>query len=319
MLLLGMLSLVLRLPRRCISGRRATIRCINRVLLETHELAENGPTVLAAADRRAAHVRDLIWRSGAAETLRVGVADGGAADVRAALRDDGALVLETAGAGLESPAQRPPLDVVLAIPAPLRLKRMLPVLASLDVDNLYLVGTQKVEKAYFRSHLLQGIEKSAVPLAVPPGPLRDLLLEGCEQSGVTAVPRLALCASLPAVLRHLAPNASETLRVCAHPDRGDDYRVVDDATGLLVDMPRPRRLRAIARDRETPPTRAILAVGPERGWEEPDELALLREHGFDLLTLGPRTLRTDVALISLLGLLNDLVAPDCVDRGPRRG
>ena len=38
---------------------------------------------------------------------------------------------------------------------------------------------------------------------------------------------------------------------------------------------------------------------------EPEELLALRRHGFDLVTLGPRTLRTDVALVGLVALVQD--------------
>ena len=51
--------------------------------------------------------------------------------------------------------------------------------------------------------------------------------------------------------------------------------------------------------------RAVLAVGPDRGWEEPAELALFDAAGFDLVTLGERTLRTDVALTALVAMVHD--------------
>ena len=60
-----------------------------------------------------------------------------------------------------------------------------------------------------------------------------------------------------------------------------------------------------------PGARVLLAVGPERGWEEggpDDELALLRRHGFELVTLGQRTLRTDVACVALLAVAHERLA-----------
>ena len=47
---------------------------------------------------------------------------------------------------------------------------------------------------------------------------------------------------------------------------------------------------------------------PERGWEEPRELQLLADHGFQLVTLGPRTLRTDVACISAVAVAHEVLA-----------
>jgi RsmE family RNA methyltransferase len=50
---------------------------------------------------------------------------------------------------------------------------------------------------------------------------------------------------------------------------------------------------------------AIIAVGPEGGWM-PREISMLEElHGFSRITLGPRILKTDAAVIVLLGLLHD--------------
>jgi RsmE family RNA methyltransferase len=50
----------------------------------------------------------------------------------------------------------------------------------------------------------------------------------------------------------------------------------------------------------------LVAVGPEGGWEEPEELDRFRELGFQQITLGTRVLRSDVAVVSLLSLANDL-------------
>ena len=55
--------------------------------------------------------------------------------------------------------------------------------------------------------------------------------------------------------------------------------------------------------------RVLLAVGPEGGWDEPDELDSLARHGFERVTLGERTLRTDVAVVSLLAIANEHLEP----------
>ena len=70
----------------------------------------------------------------------------------------------------------------------------------------------------------------------------------------------------------------------------------------MTEVPRARRLRELVEGADST-GKAVLAVGPDRGWEEPAELLALRRHGFDLVTLGPRTLRTDVALVSMVALV----------------
>ena len=46
----------------------------------------------------------------------------------------------------------------------------------------------------------------------------------------------------------------------------------------------------------------VLALGPERGWG-PADRAALRAHGFTLVHLGPRVLRSETAVVSALTLV----------------
>ena len=164
-----------------VARRPLTRRYLNRLFL-TAEEAKTGQVTLD--DRRAEHVKKIIWRGAPPPnaTLRVGVLDGGAADCAAALDGQGRLRLELPE-GLATPATRPRLDVILALPAPLRLKRILPMLTSLGVDNLWLCGAQRTERSYFGAKFLEGLKRDSVPRAAPAGKLRDLLVEGAEQSG----------------------------------------------------------------------------------------------------------------------------------------
>ena len=66
-----------------------------------------------------------------------------------------------------------------------------------------------------------------------------------------------------------------------------------------------KRLRDVVRANhhsKTPVQNIALVVGPEGGWEELD---LFQRCGFEQITLGSRILRTDVAVVSLLGLAHD--------------
>jgi RsmE family RNA methyltransferase len=46
----------------------------------------------------------------------------------------------------------------------------------------------------------------------------------------------------------------------------------------------------------------VLALGPERGWG-PADRAALRAHGFTLVHLGPRVLRSETAVVAALTLV----------------
>ena len=51
---------------------------------------------------------------------------------------------------LEATRNDPPsIDLILAVPRPLRLERILPIISCMGVNKLFLVGANKVEKDYF--------------------------------------------------------------------------------------------------------------------------------------------------------------------------
>lgn len=181
--LLMLLPAALSLVAKRVARRPLTRRYLNRLFL-TAEEAKTGQLTLDVDDRRAEHVKKIIWRGAPPPnaTLRVGVLDGQTADCAASLDGQGRLMLELPE-GLAAPSTRPRLDVILALPAPLRLKRILPMLTSLGVDNLWLCGAARTERSYFGAKFLEGLKRDAVPRAAPAGKLRDLLVEGAEQSG----------------------------------------------------------------------------------------------------------------------------------------
>lgn len=85
---------------------------------------------------------------------------------------------------------------------------------------------------------------------------------------------------------------SGVLRILAEPDR--------DGTRMAEAVTAASRMAGSANLRE-----AVLAVGPEGGWM-PREVSMLEEqHGFTRVSLGARILKTDAAVMILLGLLHD--------------
>ncbi len=46
-------------------------------------------------------------------------------------------------------SDRPRVDLILALPRPQKLAKLLPIISCLGVRRLYIVGANKVESAYF--------------------------------------------------------------------------------------------------------------------------------------------------------------------------
>lgn len=235
----------------CSRQKSLSIARLNRLLLERSELGGKGDVVLASGDDRAVYVREQIWRgkqkidndhlSQQRSTLRVGVVNGGVLDdCRANLATNGDVVLDgRALRELENvEAPRPKLDLMLALPAPLRLKRILPIVSSLGIDSLWLVGTKRSDRAFFGSAMLKDLDMytqhddNFAPTQAALGTkVRDLLIEGAEQSGCTAIPNVALVSTLSTALRNI--RTEDCVCCAAHPDRGDDFRTLDSRTGKV--------------------------------------------------------------------------------------
>lgn len=181
----------------------------------------------------------------------------------------------------------PPVSLILALPRPLQLGRILPMVAQMGVDELVLTSAAKVPKDYFGSHLFR-----------KPNELRAHLIEGLCLAGDVRIPRVTVVRRLKMFLEdeidRMFPR-DKVARVIAHPQRAGD----NVAPLRMRDIQFPFSVE------ENPP-RIVLAVGPEGGWAEDYELEMFRDCGFQQITLGTRVLRSDVAVVSLLSLAHDI-------------
>jgi RsmE family RNA methyltransferase len=176
------------------------------------------------------------------------------------------------------------VSLILALPRPLQLARMLPMISQMGVDQLILTGSRKVPKDYFGSHLFR-----------KPEVLRERLIEGLCQAGDVRLPKVKVVKNLRTFLEDemdtLFPSDTHA-RVIAHPQR-------------VADTSEPLRMGRIEFPSNLPP-RVVIAVGPEGGWEEPGELEQFQKLGFQQITLGTRTLRSDCAVVSLISLAQEV-------------
>lgn len=214
--------------------------------------------------RRLIHAREVL-RTRVGATVKVGVLGGLRGHGTVAAVSETELQLQVVLD--EPPPPRANVDLVLAMPRPKQLKRVLAAVASLGVDRLVLLNAAKVEKSYFDSKVLA------------PGFLDGLLRLGLEQARDTVPPQLLIRPLFrPFVEDELDAFCADALRLLAHGEAA---------------QPLARR---------APGQQVVLAVGPEGGWT-PFELELLQKQRFEPVTLGSRPLRVEVAVPALVGAL----------------
>jgi RsmE family RNA methyltransferase len=233
---------------------------MNLLLLHDPDFAPDGTVRLTG--RRLLHAREVL-RAGEGDRLRVGRVGGLVGLGRVLRLSPEELVLDVELT--DPPPRRAGVDLLLALPRPKALRRILPAVASLGVDRLVLVNAARVEKSYFDSHVLEQTEA--------------LLEEGLEQARDTRLPELLVRERFrPFVEDELDALFPDAQRLLAHPAAA---RAIPIRTGA-----------------------ALLAIGPEGGWV-PFEIELLEQHGFSPFSLGPRALRVEVAVPHALGVLGN--------------
>jgi 16S rRNA (uracil1498-N3)-methyltransferase len=229
---------------------------VNLLLIEPEELGADGTARIAG--RRLAHVREVLGAAPGAR-VRVGAVGGrvGEAEILAATERE--LVLR---ATLDrEPPPPSPISLLLALPRPKILRKVLQAAASMGVKRIVLAGSWRVERSYFASPLLA------------PDALRAQLLLGLEQGRDTILPEVT-------VRRPFKPFVEDDLDA-TFPERSRLLADPGGAAGIEALAPRGPR--------------AALAIGPEGGWTA-YEVARLREKRFEPFSLGPRVLRVDAAV-----------------------
>jgi len=234
---------------------------MNLILLFEEDFTE--PGLVRLTGRRLEHVTN-VHRAAAGDALVVGVANGKMGTGVVTRLDRDALELRVTLDREPPPAI--PLTLILALPRPKVLNRVLAGATSLGVKRIVLVNAWRVEKSYWKSPRLGD----------------DNLLEqrvlGLEQARDTMLPTIELRRLFrPFVERELPSIAAGSLALVAHP-------------------------RAAAECPRAVTTPVTLAIGPEGGFIE-EEIASLTRVGFTAVSIGERVLRVETAVAALLGRL----------------
>ena len=167
----------------------------------------------------------------------------------------------------QTPPAKLPLTLLLALPRPKMLKRVLQTVAAMGVPRLVLLNSYRVEKSFWQTPFLE------------PEAIREQLLLGLEQARDTVLPEVSIEKRFkPFVEDRLPAISADTLGLVGHPG---DYPACPRAVNEAV----------------------TLAIGPEGGWI-PYEVDKLQEAGLAPVQLGERILRVETAVPALLARLS---------------
>ena len=234
---------------------------MNLILLEPEELTPDG--MACVQGRRLRHIRE-VHRAEPGQRLRVGIVNGPMGEGELVAEEPDRLWLRVQAD--QPPPPSLPLTLLLALPRPKMLKRILQTVATLGVERLVLINSYRVEKSFWDSPFLQVAA------------IREELVLGLEQARDTRLPEVLLEKRFkPFVEDQLPAMAAGTRRLVAHPQAAAPCPVAVNAP-------------------------LTLAIGPEGGFI-PYEVDMLVHRGFEAVHLGPRILRVETAVTSLLSRL----------------
>lgn len=234
---------------------------VNLLLFAEKELDD---TVLRLTDFRAEHIRTVL-RLQPGHSLRLGMING-------RLGQGTILSLDSIAVRISvqldrEPPPPPKIELILALPRPIMIQRILKQAATIGVARICLIRSAKVEKSFFHSPVLH------------PEKITERLLEGLAQAAAdTRLPQVSIHPQFKAFVQDIVPQF-EGCGLLAHP-------------GVSASLPKVFP--------EQPDQRILLAVGPEGGWND-FELGCFLEQGFVAFSLGSRILHVDTAVAVLLG------------------
>jgi len=234
---------------------------MNLILLFEEDFIDDQRVRLCA--RRREHVQN-VHRAKLGDTLSVGLLNGAMGTGEVIVNENETLELKVDLQ--QSPPPALPLTLLLALPRPKMLKRILQTVTAMGVKKLVLLNSYRVEKSYWQTPILHAEQ------------LHHQLLLGLEQAKDTQLPEVILRKRFkPFVEDELPALVGDSRALVAHPNTNNAC---------------PRHIN----------TATTLAIGPEGGFiaYEIDKLA---EVGFETVHLGPRILRVENAVPAILGRL----------------
>ena len=171
---------------------------MNLLLFEQHELDADR---LSLSDQRAKHIHTVL-KLKVGDTLRIGVVHGNMGRGKIMSMEDNAVELAVQ---LDcTPPAPPEVELILALPRPIMLQRILKQATVMGVRRFHLIRSAKVEKSFFQTPVLE------------PKKIKELLLEGLTQAVDTYLPEVLIHPRFKPFVQDIVPTLTG-YGLLAHP------------------------------------------------------------------------------------------------------
>lgn len=233
---------------------------MNLLLLDQQQIQADQATINDS--RQLLHIHQHL-KLQVGDTVKVGVKNGlkGTAVVHSI--NEQALIL-TALVLDQQPPPKLPLTLIMALPRPKVLRRLIIDAVALGATKIILIHSYRVEKSYWQTPFLNQL---------------DHYVElGLEQAGDTILPEVSLYKRFRPFVEDMLPSLiADKQAFVAHP-------YAEMSMPIALNQP------------------ALLVIGPEGGFI-PFEVDLLEKNGCQAASIGSRILRCETAVASIIGRL----------------
>lgn len=172
------------------------------------------------------------------------------------------------------PPSKLDLTVVLALPRPKVLRRLIMDMTALGVRDIILINSYRTQKSYWQSPMLSRLD--------------EFVLEGLQQGVDTVAPRISLQKRFKPFVEDELVNLITNRAIVAHP-----YAELSFSEYVQQQL-----------ESSESPQKSILPsmvfIGAEGGWID-YEVELLARQGCQTVHIGARILRTEAAVNAILG------------------
>ena len=242
---------------------------MNIIILTENDRIENQK--FRIEDERFVHIKTIL-KAHINDVLEIGILNGPLGKARIESITDSGIILETVELNYVEDVEIN-IDLICALPRPQTLKKVLSLCGTMGVNNLFFIRSEKVEKSYFHSPLLN--QDNYI----------KFLIEGLSQGKRTRLPSVYFYKRFKKFFEEKFHKNSNRDNLFIAEQKADHFlnkNIISRANNITV------------------------SIGPEGGWND-FEIEFMKERGFKPIKLSNSTLRVENAVNALLSQIELLL------------